>query len=163
MESTDLDSAVTAAQEMVRRIFVPIDYSLDSHRALGLAIELHRKYGSAICVYHAAESTPSDDWQGGIGSSTVQGDWVNESEARLHRFLENVAPDFKSHIEVRARVGQPLRTIHEEMHAWGATMLIAVANVHAAILRSPAEQLVRDIDVPALILPATPPASSKPR
>src|SRR5262245_41744941 len=74
------------------RIFVPIDFSTASHLALGAALELHRTHGSTLCLFHAAQSDGSDEWLAGIGSPAASGDWVKESEGRLRRFLENVAP-----------------------------------------------------------------------
>jgi nucleotide-binding universal stress UspA family protein len=152
-ESEALEATVAAASKILDRILVAIDYSMDSHRALGVALELERLHGSIIRVFHAAESTGSDDWLAGIGSPSVGGDWVEESRHRLHRFLDNVAPGSSSRIEIAARVGNPIETIRREIRDWSPTLLIAAAHVHAIIVRSPAEQLVRDIKVPVLVLP----------
>jgi nucleotide-binding universal stress UspA family protein len=137
------------------RIFVPIDFSIASHLALGAALELHRTHGSTLCLFHAAESDGSDEWLAGIGSPAAGGDWVKKGEARLRRFLENVAPSVagSDRIEVMAAVGEPLRWIRAAAHEWKATLIIAPASAHADLFRSSAEKLVRDTDIPTLVLP----------
>jgi nucleotide-binding universal stress UspA family protein len=143
-----------AAAKMLDRVFVAVDYTMDSHRAVGVALELRRTHGSTVCLFHAAESTGSDDWLAGIGSPAVAGDWVVETEERLRRFLRNVAPDADADIEVRARVGLPVSSLCVEAHRWGATLVIATARLHTRIVRSPAEQIVRQVGLPILIIPA---------
>lgn len=142
----------SAAATILARVFVPVDYTMECHRAVDLALELRRKHGSAACLFHAAQSTGSDDWLAGIGSPSVGGDWVAEAKARLRRFLANVAPDAGADAEVRSRVGLPITTLSEEAHRWAATLVIATASLHNQ-LRSPAERLVRKLQLPVLIMP----------
>ena len=134
------------------RIFVPVDYSIESHRAVRLALELRRTRGSAVCLFHAVESTGSDDWLGGIGSPAVGGDWVAEAHERLRRFLANLGVTDDG-IAVRARIGRPLRMLCDEARDWGATLVVAAARVHASLVRSPAERLVRQLGLPVLVIP----------
>lgn len=134
------------------RIFVPVDFSIDSHRAVRVALELRRMRGSAMCLFHAVESTGSDDWLGGIGSPAVGGDWVSEATRRLRRFLANLGIDDDG-IDVRARIGLPLRTVCESARDWNATLVIAAARVHASLVRSPGERLVRQLGLPVLVIP----------
>jgi len=122
-----------------------------------VALELMRTHGSAVCVFHAAESEWSSDFQGGIGSPAVGGDWAFAAVERLQRFLENVAPGLSEHVEARALVGEPLVMMRRAAQEWGATLIVAPAQVHARFLRSlraPAERLVHDSDVPVLVLPS---------
>jgi nucleotide-binding universal stress UspA family protein len=130
-----------------------VDYTMSSHRALGIALELMRTHGSDVCVFHAAESGGSDDWLGGIGSPAVGGDWVSEAVARLRRFLDNVAPGASTRVEVMAKVGEPLPTLRIAAREWGASLIVAPAHVHARLFRSPAERLVHESEVPVLVLP----------
>jgi nucleotide-binding universal stress UspA family protein len=138
---------------ILERILVPVDYSMESHRAVALALELRRTHGSAVCLFHAAQSTGSDDWLAGIGSPSVAVDWVAEAHGRLRRFLANVAPGAGEGIDVRARVGLPLDTLGQEAHGWGATLVIATARVQSWLVRSPAERLLRELGLPVLIIP----------
>lgn len=144
---------VADATTIFRRVLVPVDYTMDSHRAVGVALALRRQYGSVVCVFHTAESAGSDDWLGGIGSPSVGGDWVAEAEARLRRFLLNVAPAEAEGIEVRARMGASAHTLPKVVDDWEATLVVAAAALHRRFFRSAAERLVRDLDVPILIIP----------
>ncbi|MEI9885750.1 MAG: universal stress protein [Rhizomicrobium sp.] len=141
------------AVALFARLFVPVDYTLESHRAVQVALELRRTYGSALCLFHAAQSTGSDDWIAGIGSPAVGGDWVMQAKARLRRFLDHVAPDAGPEVEMSSKVGLPLVTLGSAAHEWGATLVVAAASLHASILRSPAEKLLRAMRLPSLIIP----------
>jgi nucleotide-binding universal stress UspA family protein len=155
VQVTNLEPTVASAGRILDRVLVAVDFSMDSHRAVGVALELQRMHGSVVRLFHAAESSGSDDWLGGIGSPSVSGDWVVESTARLRRFLENVAPGSSTRFEVSARVGDVISALRAEIGAWAPTLLIAALPVHSRILRSPAEHLVHDLDVPTLIIPKT--------
>lgn len=154
MDTTGLElgDALIAARSILDRIFVPIDYSMGSQRALGVALELRRTHGSAVCLFHAIASTTSDEWLAGIGGGIAE-DWTHSSRNQLERFLRNVAP-LTNGIELVSAIGNPIESIREQMHEWRATLLVASANVHAILFRSAAEKLVRDIDIPVLVIPA---------
>lgn len=148
------ERTVAQARAIYRRVFVPVDFSMSSHRALGAALELARTQGSTVCLFNMAESEGEDDFLGGIGSPAVGGDWPAESEERLHRFVENVAPGYVDRVEVRSRIGgDAARSIHEEAARWGATLIVVASEMHARWLRSPAERIVRDLDIPILLIP----------
>jgi nucleotide-binding universal stress UspA family protein len=150
----NVEENVALGAQTLDRIFVPIDYSMSSHRALGIALELMRTHGSAVCIFHAARSDSSDDWLGGIGSPAVGGDWVADAQDRLRRFLDHVAPEAAARVEVMAKVGSTIDTLRRAAREWRASLLVAPVDVHAELLRSPAERLVHETDVPILVLPA---------
>lgn len=152
-ETTTIDPLVAGAGAVFRRVLVPVDFEMSSHIAVGVALHLQRAYGSAVCLYHAASSTGSDDWLGGIGSPAVGGDWVAQSKARLRRFLENVAPSSAGLVEVMASIGDGVHGIRKAAQEWSATLVVCAASVHPEFLRSEAERLVRELRVPTLILP----------
>jgi nucleotide-binding universal stress UspA family protein len=153
MQTLAFPEPLSAGKSILDRILVAVDFSECSQRALGLALELQRFHGSRVCLFHSGESDVSDDWLGGIGNPSVRGEPRWESKARLRRFVENVTPDARDRLEIRAAVGSPVRTIPEEVRAWRATLVIVAASVHRAFLASPAEQLVHRMGVPTLILP----------
>jgi len=154
MHVSNVEPTVAAAGRILDRILVPIDYSMDSHLALGVALELQRTHGSTVRLFHAAESDGSDDWLGGIGSPAVGGDWVAKAKGRLRRFLENVAPGNAANVEVSARVGETLHTLLAEIREWRPSLLVAAATVDARVFRSAAQRIVRDAAIPTLIIPA---------
>jgi nucleotide-binding universal stress UspA family protein len=149
-EETDL----VFSSSIFDRLFVPVDFDAGSRAAVALALELRRKHGSTVCLFHAVESSGSDDWLAGIGSPAVGGDWVAESKERMRRFLAHVTAEDTADVEVRARVGSPRYTLSHEAHLWEATLVIAAASMHTRLLRSPAEKLVRELRLPVLVIPA---------
>jgi nucleotide-binding universal stress UspA family protein len=152
--TTGFEPTLMEAKTIFDRLFVPVDYSMDSHRAVGAALELQRVLGSSVCLFHAAESDGTHEFLGGLGSSAVNGDWLVHAEQRLRRFVENVAPECGERIELRARMGgETVRLVHDEAHRWGATLIIVSAEVRARIFRSKAERLIHDFDLPTLVIP----------
>lgn len=149
------DEMAADAAAIFRRVLVPVDFTMDSQRAFGVALALQHRYDAAVCIFHSAESAGSDDWLGGIGSPSVGGDWVAEAEGRMQRFIRNVAPAEVGRIDVRARVGEPLHTLPKVVEEWKATLVVAAAAFHRRFFRSAAERLLREVHVPMLIIPAT--------
>jgi nucleotide-binding universal stress UspA family protein len=152
--SATIDTVEEEAAKLFSRLFVPIDYSTDSHRALGAALVLEHALRSAVCLFHATQSDITDEWLGGIGSPAVLGDPVERAEARLRRFADNVAPDVAPRLEFRARVGHAVTTLRTEAHRWDATLVIVSAAMRARLFRSDAERLIHDFDLPMLVIPA---------
>ena len=147
------EPSVGRAKTILERIFVPVDFSMESHRAVGVAMALQRSLGAKICLFHAAESDGTYEFLGGIGSPAVLGDWRAAAEQRLRRFIDNLVPDYPGPIEVRAHVdAQSPRVIYDQARRWGASLIILATDVHG-LLRSDAEHLVHDFDIPVLVLP----------
>lgn len=145
--------SLTEGTSVLDRVFVVVDYSRGCRRALATALEIQRTHGSAVCLFHSGESDASDDWLGGIGATAVRGEPEWEAEDRLRRYVENVCPECRDQLELRARVGDPLETIPLEARDWGATLVIAAASNRREFFTSPAEQLVHKLRIPTLILP----------
>lgn len=150
-----MEPNVAQAKTIFARVFVPIDYTMASHRALGVALELQRTLGSAVCVYHDSESSTHDEFLGGLGGAK-QG--KGEAEGRMHRFLDNVAPGAGRNLEVRTRVGEEIdEGIRREARDWGATLIVLPESQHKGLLRSRAEKIQRELGIPTLLLPAEEP------
>jgi nucleotide-binding universal stress UspA family protein len=143
--------AVVQSRSMFERIFVPIDLTMASQRALGAALELKRQFGSRICVFHVSESSTHDEFLGGLGGAK-QG--KGEAEGRLERFLENVAPGIASELEIRTRVGDEIdEAIDREASNFQATLVI-LPETRSSFGRSRSEKAVRKLSVPALVIPS---------
>lgn len=150
----ETDAAITGARELFARIFVPIDFSQSSHQALGTALELKRAFGSQICLFQLAEEGGADEFLGGLGDPPTPADLVRNATERLHRFVENVAPELADSVEVRARAEvKPIEDLRYEAQRWGATLVVA-ATTFRGLFRSPAEKLVHGFDIPVLLIPA---------
>lgn len=146
---------IAESKELFSRLFVPVDFTMSSHRALGAAIELKRVFGSTVCLFNLAEDTGGDDFLGGLGDPRAPTDLVLDAEERLRRFLENVAPDVGTDdIEVRACAdARPLDDLRRQAQRWRATLVIASADFQGGLFRSPAEKLVHNFFIPVLLLP----------
>lgn len=163
-ERAAFDPAIVSAAEIFRRVIVPIDYSMESHRAFGVALDLVETHGSTVSLFHAEESSGADEWLGGIGSPSVGGDWIAEAKGRLRRFVLNVAPWMAGRVDILASIGEdPVHELRRAAHGWGATLVVASANVYSGFLRSPAERLVHGFEVPTLIIPHEPPVVQHPQ
>lgn len=148
------NSTVAEAKEIFARLFVPVDFTISSHRAVGAAIELRRAFGSEICLFNLAEDTGGDEFLGGLGAPVRPADLGVDAEERLRRFVKNIAPDFADAVEVRARPDvRPLEDLRHEARRWGATMVVVAAEFQGGIFRSPAEKLVHNFFIPVLLLP----------
>ncbi len=143
-------------RSIFRRIFVPIDYTPDSQRALGAALELQRLYGSAIRLFHIQHGDGMDDFLGGLGSLAGYGDWVDEARGRLRRYVENVAPNALPHVELHAGVGgesDRATLLRAEAAEWDTTLMIVTEHQHSTLFRSVAEKVIRGMGCAVLVLP----------
>jgi nucleotide-binding universal stress UspA family protein len=157
MANGDIDAAeLASAKRIFARVFVPVDFSISSHVAVGAALQLQRLHGSAVRLFHAVQSDATNEWLGGIGSPAVGGDWVESARTRLQRFVVNLAPESVGRVEIEAELpsdGDVVRVVRHAAVSWGATLLVATARVHARFFRSSAERLVHDVELPTLIIP----------
>lgn len=153
------EPSVGRARSILERIFVPVDFSMESHRAVGVALALQRSLRAEVCLFHAAQSDGTDEFLGGLGSPAVLGDWRAQAEQRLRRFLCNVVPGYPEHVDVLAAVeARSPRVIREEARKWGATLVVLSTDVHG-LFRSEAEKVVHDFDIPVLVIPRLPAAA----
>ena len=161
LEAGVTDPIVAGATGIFARVFVPVDFTMASHRAVGAALALMRAFGSKVCVFRLAEqSGGADDFLAGLGDGYTPGDLVRHATGRLHRFIENVAPGFADEVEVRAYADvKPVEDLRKEAQRWGATLVVA-ATKFKGVFRSPAEKLVHGFDIPVLLIPSAREASS---
>lgn len=147
------DAMVAGASDVFARVFVPVDLTISSHYAVGVALALKRAFGSEVCIFQLAEQTGGDEFLAGLGDPLTPAELARDTEERLRRFVENIAPEFADAVEVRARLAlKPVREIRSAAHEWDATLLVAAAKFEG-LLRSPAEQLVHGFDIPVLLIP----------
>ncbi len=151
----DTQSLLSESQALFRRVFVPVDYSLDSHRTVGVAVELQRVHGSDVCLFHLHHGDTSAEFLSGLGAPAGDGD--AEAKGRLLRFIDNIAPGVGARVDLRARIaGEPekRRVFVEEAVDWGATLIVVTETVHTMLFRSVAEKVVRRSHIAVLTLPS---------
>lgn len=151
------EPSVGRARSILERVFVPVDLSMESHRAVGVALALQRFLHAAVCLFYVAEPDATNDYLGGIGSPATMGDWLAASEERLRRFFVNLVPGYPLPVELRASVDVNVpRLVEREARTWGASMVVVTADVHTRFFRSEAERWIRDFELPMLVIPRRP-------
>src|SRR6185369_850424 len=109
------EPSVGRARTILERVFVPVDFSMESHRAVGVALALQRSMGARVCLFHVAQPDATNDFLGGLGSSVAQGDFLKHAEDRLLRFVDNLVPGYPGKVETRASIDPKTpRYIREE-------------------------------------------------
>ena len=151
--TASIDPIVAEAKQIFARVFVPVDFTMSSHQAVGVALELKRAFGSQVCIFQLAEEGGADEFLGGLGDPATPGDLMQRAQGRLRRFIENIAPAEADSVEVRAYADvKPMEDTRDEARRWGATLVIA-ATKFEGLFRSPAEKLVHGFDIPVLLIP----------
>jgi nucleotide-binding universal stress UspA family protein len=139
-----------------RRILVPVDFAECSRRALATALELQRRFGSEICIFHLAQQGGADEFIGGLGNPTLPADLVTQTEDRLRRFVDNVFPGQASLVSCRAQVGADLvHAIDRIAGQWNATLVILGGHPHQGVFRTLTEQIIQQLDTPVMVLRRT--------
>jgi nucleotide-binding universal stress UspA family protein len=139
-----------------RRLLVPVDFTETSDRALAYAIELARKFGSAITVMHAYQipvyGFPDAAY---ITASEVAAQISNAAQARLDAIIEaNKTAGIEMNAILRDGVAwEEVNTIANEIHAD-----LIIIGTHGrrglarALLGSVAENVIRTSGVPVLVI-----------
>jgi len=150
-ESQPIDTSAT-----FRRILVAIDFTDVSKRALATALELQRRFGSEVCLFHMTELGANDEFLAGVGGQNTKesgGDLVDRATGRLQRFVENVFPGSGSLLTYRAKVETDLaRAIDSAATAFGATLVVLGTSTKTSILRTASEKVVQLLDCPVLLV-----------
>jgi nucleotide-binding universal stress UspA family protein len=150
----------SAAAAPFRRILVPVDFHMPSHRAVCVAIELRRRFGASVCVFHAVRGDENDQFLAGLGSPASREDLLDEASAELRRFLQTVVPEDADAIECDARMEDDyVGAIRAKASEWEATLLVLSPESHPSLLRTHSEKLMKSLTVPVLLL--EPPPASK--
>jgi len=151
-------NAFAASSSVVtfRRLLVPVDFTETSDRALGYAIELARKFGSAITVMHAYQipvyGFPDATY---ITASEVAAQISNAAQDRLDAILEqNKAAGVEMNAILRDGVAwEEVNAVAGEIHAD-----LVIIGTHGrrglarALLGSVAENVIRTSGLPVLVI-----------
>jgi nucleotide-binding universal stress UspA family protein len=147
------------------RILVPIDFESGTQRALATALMIQRRCGAEVHLFHLAEAGENDRFLAGVGGAApaVGEGLVSDAEARLLRFVENLHPGRSPDVLVHARVGvDVIDAIRRATRDVNATLVILGGKRKQTVLRAPFEKIVRELDVPVMLVwaPDEPSATS---
>ncbi len=138
--------------EIFRRILVPVDFSVESHRAIFTALELRRRFGSELGVFNLTEFDENDDFRRGLGHEFSTSNLTVLTEHRIHDFLENLQPGASQGITAMAFVGHDVaRWLSDLAKEWRATLVLLATHPSHKLLRTTTEKILRGLDIPVLV------------
>jgi len=138
---------------MFLRILVPVDFSPESRRALGLACVFRQNFGSEIHVFHLTAFGVNDDYIRGLGQPWSEADIREESKEQLRMFGESICRGLPC-IYHESIVGDDVvRGISEAVDKCDATLVILpVVHPGKRLLPSRSEKIARAVKLPVLFL-----------
>jgi nucleotide-binding universal stress UspA family protein len=156
METTALpaDAFASDTYQLFRRVLVPIDFFEGSRRALAMALDFRDRYGAEIHLFRLTESSENDRFLAGVGGDSIPPNGlVQDAQARLRRFVENVFPGRGDHVNVHASVGNELaHDIAAAADKVGATLVILGAEAKQSLLRTNAEKIIKSLHASVLLI-----------
>lgn len=141
----------------LKRILVPIDFSLCSRKAIEHAAFLAAKTGAAIDAVHVWQLPPYLSPDSVVNVPGEEGKTLSQAaHAELDTFMGSLEPELRGVLTPRLQFGDPLSTILEEakrydlivMGTHGRTGLAAI------VVGSVAEKIVRHAPCPVLTVRA---------
>ncbi len=153
MQSADKQAPSGDTAALFRRVLVPVDFSMLSHRAVFAALDFRRLFGATVCVYNVTHEGETAQFLAGLGRPTTSGDLVSNGTVALQHFVENIAPGQSGAVEYGVRIADDcVDCIRDKASAWDATMLILSCEPHNALLRTHSEKIINSISIPVLLL-----------
>jgi nucleotide-binding universal stress UspA family protein len=156
METTHASEAKLPfdAPSVFERILVPIDFTEGSRRALATALELRQRFGSEVHLFRMAETSENDRFLAGTGANGLSPqELIEDAEARLLRFVENVSPGRRDEVVVHAKVGEDvIHGIVRRARTIGSTLVLLAERPKQGLFRTHVEKLVKELDGAVLIL-----------
>jgi universal stress protein A len=145
----------------IKRILVPVDFSLDSDAALHFAVGIAQQLGASVHLLHVVENRlAAGMWSADAYTAEVPGlqvDVVRDAQERLERMIPTIA-GVRFGLEHDVRVGQAAATIVEfakdelsDLIVMGTRGRTGLAH---ALTGSVAEQVVRTAPCPVVTLRA---------
>lgn len=157
METIEQPTSESTAGETFQRVLVLVDPDVTAHRALRVAVELRRRFGSSVCVFHVARTDENDHFLNALGSTITRTDLIEEGSAALREFVREAVPDIADAVECEALPENDyVGTIRAKVRAWRPTLIVLSREPRPSLLRTHTEKLVKSLDVPVLLLEPPP-------
>lgn len=142
-------------------ILVPLDGSLDAEQALPLATQLVRSWGSTLRL--VSVHLPAITWNPGVEFPLVTPDLDQELREQDMRYLKGVAARITSEgdvdIECTVLDGPVAEAIDHHIHDTCTDLVVMTSHGRGGlgrlVLGNTADQLVRRLEVPVLVIRAT--------
>lgn len=150
---------------MFKRILVPFDDSEGSARAFELAAALAIRHGGAVRLVHHFDVQVYPD-AGGYGEPVIRA--AREAAQRMLEAAQSrlTARGVDAHVMLCRVMGERLgRCIADEAEGWRADIVVLGSHgrrgVARALLGSGAEQIMRELTIPALVARGAPPPDGR--
>jgi hypothetical protein len=128
-----------------------------SQRAVHVALELHRRFESRVCLLNLTSEDENDRFLARLGNPTSSGRLVDDGLEALRRFVENVAPGHADAVEYDVQIARDeIGRIRLKAREWCATLLVLSRATPPALLRTPSERITNALGVPVLLLQGAP-------
>lgn len=139
----------------LKRILVPIDFSLHSRRALAFAAEWAARFGSEVSLLHVIEPVNAYGILAAEPMVVPLPDYHEQARAELAKLAQTGFPD-AAKVSVHLRDGVPYDEITKAAHDLAADLIIIPTHgrtgLSHVLLGSTAERVVRHASCPVLTL-----------
>ena len=142
--------------ELFRRIVVPVDFTEPTRRAFLEALSLSRLCDGAVHLMSLVLPGECDEFIAGVGGGAWRpGDYLDEANAGLRRFVDHVAPEEAERCQYHVAIGDDIvRNVLEVIDRVDATLVLIGADTATGIFRSPVERIARRAPCSVLLLAA---------
>jgi len=149
----------------IRRILVPIDFSIHSKNALKYAVPLAAKFRASLHLVYVVEPTiyPADLGFGQVVLPEIEEELSVKGEAELNGMIEKEIGG-RVRASARVRTGKPHQEILSEAREKDVDLIVVATHGHTGVehmlFGSTAERIVRNAKCPVLTIRPEATASS---
>jgi nucleotide-binding universal stress UspA family protein len=151
--------AVVDASTVFARILVPLDFSPACRRAVVVAYDLAKKYGSEVHVFNLARFGENTEFLAGLGAPRSRDDVHRDACAHILDYVQTVVPGAPPFTTCEVAMGDDLvEGVALAARKCRATCLVLAVQTHARrpLFRTRAEKIVRTVTCPVILVTAPP-------
>jgi nucleotide-binding universal stress UspA family protein len=145
------------AGAMFARILVPLDFSPACRRAVVVAYDLARRYGSEIHVFNLATFGANSEYLASLGRPRSRDDVTRDACDHVRDYIGTVVPGAAPYASCEVAMGDDLVAgVADAAQKCGATCIVLAVHQHRRrpLLRTRAEKIVQTVPVPVILVKA---------
>jgi nucleotide-binding universal stress UspA family protein len=149
--------AAEDASSVFARILVPLDFSPGCRRAVIVAYDLAKKYGSEIHVFNLARFGENTEFLAGLGAPRSRDDVHRDACAHIHDYVETVVPGAQPFTTCEVAMGDDLvQGVAGAAKKCLATCIVLAVHSHARrpLFRTRAEKILHAVPCPVFLVRA---------
>jgi universal stress protein A len=142
---------------VIRRILVPIDFSVHSKNALKYAVPMAEQFGASLRLVYVVEPTiyPADLGFGQVVLPEIEDELADKGERELHALIQSEIGN-RCEASAAVRTGKPHQEILMEADEQDVDLIIVATHGHTGVehmlFGSTAERLVRNARCPVITI-----------